>query len=92
MTKYSFLATASLMFNVVSFYWLVYKIHITKNASSFNWATIFGNVIAQILLIIYGLVNKLPEIYGPTALLLIPLIYLSYLKFKYHPNDDETKL
>jgi hypothetical protein len=62
MTKYSFLATASLMINVISFYWLVYKIHITKNTTSFNWKTIAGNIIAQILLISYGLVNKLPEI------------------------------
>jgi hypothetical protein len=92
MAKYGILATVSLMFNVVSFYWLVYNVHITKNTSSFNWPTIFGNVIAQVLLIIYGLVNKLPEIYGPTILLCIPLVYLAYIRFKYHKEVDETKL
>ena len=92
MAKYSVLATVSLMFNVFSFTSLLRTIHITKDTSSFNWPTIFGNVIAQVLLIIYGLVNKLPEIYGPTILLCIPLVYLAYIRFKYHKEVDETKL
>jgi uncharacterized protein with PQ loop repeat len=80
MGKYSFLATTSLMFNVISFFSLVFNIYKTNNVSSFNWFYLIGNTLAQILLIIYGIVNNAPEIYGPTALLLVGLLYIVYVK------------
>jgi len=80
MGKYSLLATSSLMFNVISFFSLVLNIYKTKNTSSFNWLYLFGNTIAQVLLIIYGLVNNAPEIYGPTILLFIGLMYIVFIK------------
>jgi uncharacterized protein with PQ loop repeat len=84
MGKYSILATSSLMFNVISFFSLVFNIYKTKNTTSFNWFYLFGNIIAQILLIIYGVVNKAPEIYGPTILLCIGLLYIIYNKLVYN--------
>jgi hypothetical protein len=91
MARYSILATTSLMFNVFSFTSLLITIHKTKDTSSFNWLYLLGNIVAQILLIIYGLANNAPEIYGPTILLLIGLLYIVYIKFTYH-HDDETNL
>jgi hypothetical protein len=84
MGKYSILATSSLMFNVISFFSLVFNIYKTKNTTSFNWFYLFGNIVAQILLIIYGVVNKAPEIYGPTILLCIGLLYIIYNKLVYN--------
>lgn len=81
MNKYALLATISLMFNVFSFGSLIMHIHATKDTSSFNWFYLMGNVMAQILLIIYGLANKAPEIYGPTMLLICGLIYIIFIKF-----------
>lgn len=83
MGKYSILATSSLMFNVISFFSLVFNIYKTKNTSSFNWFYLFGNVIAQLLLILYGLANNAPEIYGPTFILFFGLLYIVYMKFTY---------
>ena len=80
MGKYSFLATASLMFNVISFFSLLFNIYKTNNVSSFNWLYLIGNTLAQILLIIYGIVNNAPEIYGPTVLLFVGLLYIVYVK------------
>jgi hypothetical protein len=80
MGKYSILATTSLMFNVISFFSLVFNIYKTNNVSSFNWLYLIGNTLAQILLIIYGIVNNAPEIYGPTALLFVGLLYIVYVK------------
>ena len=80
MHKYALLATISLMSNVVSFASLVYHVHITKDTTSFNWLYLFGNILAQILLIIYGLANKAPEIYAPTMLLISGLIYIIFVK------------
>jgi uncharacterized protein with PQ loop repeat len=80
MGKYGILATTSLMFNVVAFYMLVINIYKTKNTSSFNWPYLLGNTISQILLMIYGIANNAPEIYGPTALLFAGLAYIIYVK------------
>lgn len=87
MGKLGILATTSLMFNVVSFFSLVATIFKTHNTSSFTWFYLLGNVIAQILLIIYGLANKAPEIYGPTFLLFFGLIYIVYDKYIYGKKD-----
>ena len=89
MGKYSILATTSLMFNVFSFFSLLYTIYETKNTSSFNWIYLLGNVIAQILLLIYGFFNNAPEIYGPTILLFIGLLYIVFVKVMY-PSDNKT--
>jgi len=83
MLKYALLATISLMFNVISFASLVYNIHITKKTDNFNWLYLIGNIIAQILLIIYGIANKAPEIYGPTLLLITGLSYIIFVKIYY---------
>jgi len=88
MAKYSFLATISLMFNVFSFASLLITVHQTRNTRSFNWSYLIGNIIAQILLIIYGLANNSPEIYGPTILLLFGLLYISYVKIMYYYYDE----
>lgn len=80
MGKYSLLATASLMFNVISFSSLLFNIYKTHNVSSFNWLYLIGNTMAQILLILYGVVNNAPEIYGPTVLLFVGLLYIVYVK------------
>lgn len=92
MLKYALLATISLMFNVVSFGSLVYHIHITKKTDNFNWLYLMGNVIAQILLIIYGFANKAPEIYFPTLLLITGLIYIIFIKAFYVVELDVDKV
>lgn len=91
MAKYALLATVSLMFNVFSFVSLLLHIHKTKITSSFNWYYLIGNIIAQILLIIYGVANKAPEIYGPTILLIIGLMYIIYVKITYPTNDEKIE-
>lgn len=87
MPKYALLATTSLMFNVFSFGSLISHIHTTKETTSFNWYYLIGNVIAQILLIIYGLANREPEIYGPTLLLICGLLYIIFIKFNYSEKE-----
>lgn len=88
MGKYELLATASLMMNMGSFFTLIKKVHYTKNTSSFPWYYLFGNIIAQILLITYGIINKAYGLYGPTFILLIGLIYIVYVKLVYENIDD----
>ena len=87
MGKLGILATTSLMFNVVSFFSLVRNIYLTHNTVSFTWFYLLGNLFAQILLIIYGIVNKAPEIYGPTLLLFVGLLYILYDKYTYSTSQ-----
>lgn len=83
MGKLSILATTSLMINVVAFVSLVYNIYKTHNTSTYTWSYLLANTFGQILLIIYGFANKAPEIYGPTIILLVGLIYIIYDKYTY---------
>ena len=92
MGKLGILATASLMFNVVSFFSLVSNIYKTHNTFSFTWFYLIGNVIAQILLIIYGIANNAPEIYGPTMLLFSGLGYIVYDKYTYRGKNTKQNI
>lgn len=91
MNKYALLATISLMFNVFSFGSLILHIHKTKETQSFNWLYLMGNIMAQILLIIYGIANKAPEIYGPTILLICGLLYIIFIKINYTKIENDVK-
>jgi len=91
MGKYSLLATVSLMFNVMSFSSLVLNVYKTKNTSSFNWLYLCGNTTALTLLITYGIVNKAPEIYAPTILLLVGVLYIIYTKLTTKIKEDDIK-
>ena len=90
MRKYALLATSSLMFNVFSFGSLVLHIYTTKETIIFNWYYLIGNLIAQILLIIYGVENKAPEIYGPTLILICGLLYIIFIKFNYVEKEKNN--
>jgi hypothetical protein len=83
MAKLPVLATISLMANVVAFFSIVSNIYISHQTQSYTWFSLFVNFTSQILLIIYGLANNAPEIYGPTVLLLFGLSYIIYDKYTY---------
>jgi len=89
MGKYEILATISYLFNFSSFSSLIYHVYITKNTTALpiNWFV--GNIISQILFIIYAVLNGAWGIYIPTFFLLIGFCYLFYVKLyvtPYYPN------
>lgn len=92
MGKFGLLATTSLMINVVAFVSLVINIYKTHNTSTYTWSYLLLNAFGQILLIIYGLANKAPEIYGPTIILCIGLLYIMYNKYIYRGNTEKLKI
>lgn len=83
MGKYELLATGALMFNISSFFTLIQKVHYTKNTTSFPWYYLIGNLIAQIMLISYGVINGAYGLYLPAILLLFGVLYLIYVKIAY---------
>ena len=64
----------------------------TKNASSFTWTYLIGNLIGQIFLIAYGVINKAWGIYVPTILIFISLAYISYVKYHYAVYSKISKI
>jgi len=91
MGKYEILASTSLTINVFSFASIIYNLLRTKNASSFTWTYLIGNLFGQILLITYGVVNKAWGIWMPTIFIFIGLAIISYIKYNYH-TDVSTSL
>ena len=92
MGKYELLATISLTINVITFISIILVMNKTKNASSFTWTYLIGNLIGQILLIIYGIINKAWGIYGPTICIFIGLAYITYVKYHYNVYSKISKI
>ena len=92
MGKYELLASISLTINVISFISIILAMNKTKNASSFTWTYLIGNLIGQILLITYGIINKAWGIYGPTIFIFIGLAYITYIKYHYEVYSKISKI
>ena len=88
--KYQLLAIISFILTILGFSNLIVNVHTTKYLT-FIW--IFLIFLAQILLIVYGILNNIHVIYFPVLILLIGLLYILYIKFNYDVNNDvETEL
>lgn len=81
MGKYEFLPAAAGILGLVSFSSLLKNIYETHNTSTLTWTWIMVNIIGQVLVLLYGLVNKAPGLYGPTIVFIIGLCYILYVKF-----------
>ena len=91
MGKYELLATGALLFNMSSFATLLHNVHQTKNTSTLPWKWVVLNISAQILLIIYGLLNGAWGIYVPTIILLSGLFYIAYVKWHYESDFQQKE-
>jgi hypothetical protein len=80
MGKYEMIATVALLCNFSSFGTLLYNVMITHDTSTLPYAWFYTNILAQVLMIIYAVLNGAYGIYIPTAFLLIGLLYMLYIK------------
>jgi uncharacterized membrane protein len=62
----------------------------THNTSTLPYIWFYTNIGAQVLMIIYALINGAYGIYIPTFILLIGLIYMLFIKMFYE-NDVKAK-
>ena len=90
MGKYELIATTALLLNFSSFSSLLYNVMETHNTSTLPYVWFYTNIGAQVLMIIYALINGAYGIYIPTFVLLIGLIYMLFIKMFYE-NDDKNK-
>lgn len=80
MGKYELIATAALLCNFSSFGTLLYNVSITHNTTTLTYTWFYTNILAQVLMIIYAVLNKAYGIYIPTTFLLAGLLYMLYIK------------
>ena len=81
MGKYEFLPATAGILCLVSFSSLLKNIYDTHNTTTLTWTWIIINIVGQVLVLLYGLANKAPGLYGPTILFIIGLCYILYVKF-----------
>ena len=80
MGKYELIATAALLCNFSSFGTLLYNVMTTHDTSTLPYAWFYTNILAQVLMIIYAVLNGAYGIYIPTIFLLLGLLYMLYIK------------
>ena len=87
MGKYELLASAALMLNFSSFGSLLYNVMQTRDTSTLPYVWFYTNIGAQVLMIIYAIVNGAYGIYIPTSFLLLGLLYMLSIKMYYEKTD-----
>ena len=88
MGKLEILAASAGILGIVSFSSLLHKIFLTYNTSSLPWTWVVSNMSAQLLMLAYGVVNKLPGIIWPSFVFVLGLIYIIVIK-TFHETHDE---
>ncbi len=61
----------------------------TRNTSTLPYVWFYTNIGAQVLMIIYAIVNGAYGIYIPTSFLLLGLLYMLSIKMYYEKKDKK---
>ena len=91
MAKYESLAASAGVLGLVSFSSLLLKIFQTYNTSSLPWTWVLSNITAQLLMLAYGVINKLDGITYPSVLFVIGLLYIVIIKTFHDTHDTYNK-
>ena len=76
--------------NIIAFSHLVMNVHVTKNTENLTFIWMLLVVLAQSLLIIYGIMNNAYGIYIPAFIFIIGILYIFYVKINYSANQTVT--
>lgn len=91
MGRLEILAASAGILGIVSFSSLLYKIFLTYNTTSLPWTWVISNISAQLLMLAYGVVNKLPGIIWPSFVFVLGLIYIIVIKTFHETHDEYNK-
>ena len=91
MGKLEILAASAGILGIISFSSLLYKIFLTYNTSSLPWTWVISNISAQLLMLAYGIVNKLSGIIWPSVVFVLGLIYIIIIKSFHETHDEYNK-
>lgn len=85
--KYQMIVFISGIFTLLAFSILVFRVHITKRTEHLSYTWIAFLLISQLLLVIYGIINRIERIYILSTILLLGIIYILYTKINYEENS-----
>ncbi len=91
--KYQVIAGLAGILTILAFSHLVNRVYITKQTEhlTYTWALLI--LIAQSLLVLYGILNNAYGIYLPAIIILIGISYILYVKINYSvDNNVESQL
>ena len=91
MAKLEILAASAGILGIISFSALLYKIFLTYNTTSLPWTWVVSNMSAQLLMLAYGYINKLPGITWPSFVFVLGLIYIVIIKVFHESHDEYNK-
>ena len=90
MGKHEELVGIAGVLGLISFSTLVQTIYTSHNTTSLPWSWVIINITAQVLSLVYGLVNNAYGIYIPNFLFLAGLVYIMYVKLN-HAKYEKNK-
>jgi uncharacterized protein with PQ loop repeat len=88
--KGQIIAIISGILNITAFSYLVMNVHVTKNTENLTFTWILLVLLSQSLLILYGIINNAYGIYIPSSVLILGILYISYVKINYSDNQAVT--
>lgn len=83
MRQFEHIALIAGTLTLIAFSNLVYIVHKTKITKNFSYVWIFLTIIAQTLLLFYGIINGTYGIYITSTGILLGVFYILYVKMKY---------
>jgi uncharacterized protein with PQ loop repeat len=90
MGKHEELVGIAGVLGLISFSTLVQTVYTSHNTTSLPWSWVIINITAQVLSLVYGLVNNAYGIYIPNFLFLAGLVYIMYVKLN-HAKYEKNK-
>jgi|688.fasta_scaffold1746817_1 uncharacterized protein with PQ loop repeat len=92
-TKYQFIGIIAGTFTILAYSYLVHRVYLTKQTAHHSYIWIFLVLSAQILLMIYGILNHSYGIYLPPIIVISEMLYILYVKVVYsYDNSIELEL
>jgi len=86
--KYQFIAIISGILTILGFSHLVFRVYSTKETTHLTFIWLFLVLSAQILLMIYGILNNSYGIYLAPIILISGLLYILYVKLTYETSNN----
>ena len=87
MNKYEIIHVIASIMLVIAFSSLVLRVHLTKKTDGFTYTWIFLIGVAQLLIVIFGIVNNKKIVYIPALIILLGIIYIFYSKILYEETE-----
>jgi hypothetical protein len=90
--KHEIITIISGIFTLIAFSILLHKVYVTKQTEHLSYPWIASILIAQIMIVIYELINKKYEMVILTIIIILIILYVLYTKIIYEENiiiEDE---